>query len=222
MPELLLFPVELRRFFEEPRNAVILPVAIIVPFLSLWPYFSSPLIPALAATIACMEPYYLNMWYLWPGQFEGFALRPIRWRMVIAVKNLVAFVLTLMLFWAFAAITFYFHNGRIAPLALFGATLPCIIAGIVLAVFGNNYSVVSPRARIGWTLTDLAASILALLVGGISLIPVIVLSYLIGPWEAYGVLIILAALLWAGWSLPNTSARIAESIPELWMNAAQS
>jgi hypothetical protein len=222
MPELLLFPVELRRFFEEPRNAVILPAAILVPFLSLWPYFSSPLIPALAATIACMEPYYLNMWFLWPGQFEGLALRPIRWRMVIAVKNLVGFVLTLMLFWIFAAITFYFHDGRIAPLALFGATLPCVNAGIVLAVFGNNYSIVSPRGRIGWALTDLAASILALLVGGISVIPVIVLSYLIGPWEAYGVLITLATLLWAGWSLPHTSARIAESIPELWMSATQS
>ena len=201
---------------------MILPVALLVPFLSLWPYFSSPLVPAFAATLACMEPYYLNMWYLWPGQLEGFAVRPISWRRVIAVKNFVALVLTLMLFWVFAAITFYFHTGRIAPIELCTTTLACVVAGVALSVFGNNYAIVSPRGRIGWTLTDLAASILAMLVGGVSLIPLVVLSYLIGPWEAYGILITLAALLWAGWSLPSTSVRIANSIPELWMNAAQS
>jgi len=222
MPEILLFPIELRRFFEEPRNAVMLPVALLVPFLSLWPYFASPLLPALSATFACMEPYYLNMWYLWPGQFEGFALRPISWRRVIAVKNLAALVLTLILFWVFAAITFYFHTGRIAPNDLGDATLACVVAGMTLSIFGNNYSIVSPRGRMGWTLTDLAASVLAMLVGGMSLIPVVVVSYLIGSWEAYGILITLAALLWAGWSLPSTAARIANNIPELWMNATQS
>jgi len=222
MPELLLFPVEMRRFFEEPRNAAILPLALLVPFLSLWPYFASPLVPAIAATFACMEPYYLNMWYLWPGQLAGFALRPISWQRLIAVKNVTALALTLMLFWIFAAITLYFHTGRIPPNDLGNATLACIVAGAALSIFGNNYSIVSPRGRIGWTLTDLAASVLAMLVGGISLIPVVVLSYLIGSWEAYSVLIMLAALLWARWSLPTTSARIAHSVPELWMNAAQS
>lgn len=222
MPELLLFPVEMRRFFEEPRNAVILPLALLVPFLSLWPYFSSPLIPALAATIMCMEPYYLNMWNLWPGQLEGFAVRPIRWRRVIAVKNLIAHLLSLMVFWTFSAVTFYFHTGRIAPIQLCTATLVCIVAVGTLSLFGNNYSIVSPRRRIGWTLTDLAASILALLVASISVLPVVILGYLIGPWEAYGIVIVMAVLLWAGWSLPRASERIANSIPELWTNAAQS
>ncbi len=222
MPELLLFTIELRRFFEEPRNAVILPVALLVPFLSLWPYFSSPLVPAFAATFACMEPYYLNMWYLWPGQLESFALRPISWRRVIAVKNFSALVVTLILFWVFAAVTFYFHTGRIAPHDVGNATLTCLIAGVALSMFGNRYSIVSPRERMGWTLSDLAASVLALLVGGLSVIPVVLLTYMIGSWEAYGILIVLAAIVWARWSLPSTSERIAKCIPELWMNAAQS
>lgn len=222
MPELLLFQIELRRFFEEPRNAVILPAALVVPFLSLWPYFSSPLIPAFAATLACMEPYYLNMWYLWPGQLESLALRPITWRRVIAVKNSWALVVTLMLFWVFAAITFYFHTGRIAPNDLVNATMACLVSGVALSMFGNSYSIVSPRRRIGWTLTDLAASVLAMLVGGMSLIPVVVLSYLVGSWEAYGILMVLAAFAWVRWSLPISTTRIAKSIPELWMNAAQS
>ncbi len=222
MPELLLFPVELRRFFEEPRNSVILPAAILVPFFSLWPYFPSPFVPALTATFACMEPYFLNMWYLWPGQLESLALRPLNWRRVVAAKNLTALCLTLTTFSCFAVITCYFHNGRVPPGTIGPAFLHCILGGFALAMFGNNYSVVSPRARIGWTLDDLAASVLALIVAGAAMVPVIVLTYLIGPWPANGALIMLALILWAGWSLPASATRIAHSIPELWANATYS
>jgi len=222
MPELLLFPVELRRFFEEPRNCVILPAAILVPFFSLWPYFASPFVPALTATFACMEPYFLNMWYLWPGQLESLALRPLNWRRIVAVKNFTALFLTLMTFACFAVITLYFYDGKIAPATIGSAFLHCIVGGFALALFGNNYSVVSPRARIGWTLDDLAASVLALVVAGAAMIPVILLTYLIGPWPANGALIVLALVLWAGWSLSASATRLAHNIPELWASAIYS
>ena len=222
MPETLLFPIEVRRFFEEPRSTVILPAAILVPFLSLWPYFSSPWVPALAATFACMEPHYLNMWSLWPHQLEGLALRPIDWRRAIAVKNLAALCLTLLVFSLFAAISYYFHSGTIPVTGFLIAFQDCAVAGMVLAMFGNNYSIVSPRSRIGWTLSDMAASILALIVVGIAMIPIIVLSYLIGPWSARGILFFPALLLWATWSLPGTAARLTHSIPELWTTTTYS
>jgi hypothetical protein len=222
MPELLLFPIEIRRFLEEPRTTAILPVAIVVPFLSLWPYFSSPWIPTLAATIACVEPYFLNMWCLWPGQRESLALRPINWRRAIAVKNFTALCITLLVFLLFSIITYYFHSGSIAGSGFLLAVQDCVFAGVTLAMFGNNYSVVSPRSRIGWTLSDMAASVLALIMSGIAMVPVIMLSYLLDPWIARSVAVIVALLCWTSWSVPATAVRLTNNVPERWTIAASS
>jgi hypothetical protein len=218
MPELLLLPIDMRRFLEEPRNAVILPAAVIVPFLSLWPYFASPFVPALIATYACLEPQLLNMWYLWPGQLEGLAVRPVSWKRTIAAKNLASLALMLCVFAVFAVVTLYFHAGKIAAADLAKSVLHCITGGLALTVFGNNYSIVSPRAEIAWTLTDMASAVLCMIIGVIGILPVIVLSPFIGDWEASGIAILLYFFLWAGWSLPRSAHRLSTDIPELWMS----
>jgi hypothetical protein len=222
MPELLLFPVELRRFLEEPRTASIVPAAIIVPILSLWPYFASPWVPALAATIACVEPYFLNMWCLWPGQLESLALRPINWHRAIAVKNFTAFCITVLVFLLFAVVTYYAHSGAVDGPEFFFAFQDCLFAGVVLAMFGNNYSIVSPRPGIGWTLSDMAGSILALIIAGTAMIPVVVLSYLIGSWIAHSAALTAAVICWYLWSVPAAASHLAHTVPETWIHTIAS
>jgi hypothetical protein len=219
MREILLLPIEVRRFFEEPRNAVILPAAVMVPFLSLWPYFASPLVPALIATYFCLESQLLNMWYLWPGQIEGLAVHPVHWKRTIAVKNLTSLTLMLCVFAVFAITTLYFHTGKIAPADLILSLLHCIAGGLALTIFGNDYSIVAPREKIGWTLTDMASALLCMFVGAIGILPVVVLSPFVGAWAASSVAIVLYILLWATWSLPRTAIRLSTTIPELWMSA---
>lgn len=222
MPERSLFSIEIRRFLEEPRNMVLLAAAIIVPPLSLWPYIASPWLPAFAATFACLEPYYMNMWCLWPGQFESLAVRPIRWHQAIAVKNVTALSLTLCVFVLFSLITYYVQPGPLAASDFAAALLQCLIAGMALVIFGNNYSIVSPRPRIGWTLSDMAASILSFAIAAAALLPVLVLSSLVGTWTAHGALLLLASVVWVQWSLPGTAARLQQHIPEIWTNATYS
>lgn len=222
MPEFLLFSVEIRRFLEEPRNAVIFPAAVLVPLLSLWPYFSSPLVPAIAAAFACTEPQYMNMWYLWPGLLEGMAIRPVRWHRVVAVKNITALALTTCVYCLFAIVTLYAHAGRIPSHDILAGGTTCIVAGFGVAMFGNNYAVVKPRARIGWTLQDLAAAVLIVGVLGATAIPFVVFSSLFGTWKAHGMLFAAASLLWVKWSIPNTASLIAHSVPEPWTNTTPS
>jgi hypothetical protein len=218
MPEMLLISIEIRRFFEEPRNAVVLPAAVVVSFLSLWPYFASPFVPALVATYACIEPQFLNTWYLWPGQIEGLAVRPVNWRRAVAVKNLISLALMLCVYFLLAVVTAYFHTGKIASGDLVVSILHCVAGGLALTIFGNNYSVVAPRATIGWTLTDMASAVLCMIVGVAGIVPAVLLSLFVGTWVASIAVIILYAFLWANWSLHRTSARISTDIPELWMS----
>jgi hypothetical protein len=162
------------------------------------------------------------MWCLWPRQLEGLAVRPVNWQRTIAVKNIIAFSLTLLVFMFFAAVSFFFHSGAVSSSGFLIALLDCAIACLALAMFGNNYSIVSPRPAIGWTLSDMAASILCLIVVGIAMIPVLVLSYLIGPGIAHGTLILLALVLWSRWSIRTTASKLAQNIPETWLHTTDS
>jgi len=218
MPELLILPIELRRFFEEPRNAVVLPAMVVVPLLSLWPYFASPLVPALCAAFACIEPHALNMWSLWPRQVEGFAVKPLDWKRAIAVKNAGTMILLIILFTAFAVIISFFHTGRIPAGEFVHGFLHALIGGLGLIIVGNNYSIVSPRGEIGWTLNDIGASVLAVVIGGISIVPALVAALFTKGLASSAMILVLYAILWRTWSLPNTALRLSTSIPELWMN----
>jgi hypothetical protein len=222
MREFLLFPVEVKRFFVEPRNAAIFPMAMFVPILSLWPYFASPLVPALCAAFMCIEPNALNMWGLWPQQFEGLAIRPMNWKRTIAAKNAATIILLLGIFTLFLIITYFFHTGRIATHDILNGELHCLIAGIGLCIFGNSYSIVSPRGHIGWTLTDAGAALLAALIGGAAIVPAVVATALTGPISGTTLVLALYITLWVTWSLPRSSERLQSSIPELWMNTQTS
>jgi hypothetical protein len=222
MPELLLIPIMLRRFFEEPRNAMVAVMAIVVPLLSLWPHFSSPLLPAVAATFAVAEPYFMNMWCLWPREIEALALHPVRWERVVIAQNITALVLTALVYTLLASTVFYIHGGRIPLMALANGGIDCLIIGILLTIFGNSYSLVSPRPSISWAFDDLAAAVLAVIITGVFSIPLAIFTWVLGSLTGRIILIAIGGLLWARWSLPRTAFRLKHELPDIWTHTIQS
>ena len=222
MPEVLLFNIECHRFFEEPRNALVPAVAAAVAVLSLWPHFATPFAPVLAATFAVMEPHYLNAWSLWPRQIEAFALRPLDWQRAIMAGNLATVALTMSVFAFFSCTVLFLHSGSIAGSTVIRAMLDCLVISVCMLLFGNTYSLLSPRAGVGWTFDDLAGAVMCMVIAGLWDLTLAVLTYLMGNYAGHAVLAALCLPAWYLWSLPETAERLCHNIPELWTNVTQS
>lgn len=201
------FRGEMLHFSRDPivfRAAVLLPFSIL---LAVWRYSGSPLIPAIVSALIILEPRFDNLLFTSPVEGEALSLFPVRWRAVIAAKNL-----------ATAALLFLLVPLLGIPIGFFGIAAtdwPGAIMYLLTVVFpllhlGNLHSLQHPRRTVGWSLGDLAEAIILLITAGVASIPFTVLSTLDSSFLWCSVYVAGGAWLWWRVSLPRAERILRE------------
>jgi hypothetical protein len=200
---------EILHFLRDPINVKLLALLPPAVFAALWPYIGSTIVPALAATLLGLEPKFNNVLFQSPNEGEALLLFPSRWRNVVAAKNSVALILTLLLFLLYGLSIGYFAPSPVDLIEWKTGLLYLFTVVFPLLHFGNFQSVQHPRRRIGWSLGDLAEGCLFLIMAGICSIPFAIFVQTEAATAlclAYGTV---GGLFWWKVSLPRTARMLA-------------
>ena len=216
MPDRKLIGLEIRGAASTGHLIRVLPLAVLTPFVSLWPQFGSPFIPAMVAAFLALEPFYNNTLNTWPGQFTAYGLLPADWIVVLRAKNCATALITLGVVTLFMVLTAFMQP--VAPGSGEAAACVLYLLSILfpMLAIGNVVSWQQPRARIGWGLEDAAAGLVMLLILGLVSLPYALLSML--EQNEVPVLIYsgLAAAIWWYKAIPRAAGHIHERFSTLW------
>lgn len=194
----------------------VLPLAVLTPFVSLWPQFGSPFIPAMVAAFLALEPSYNNTVNTWPGQLTAYGVLPADWIRYLRAKNCATALITLGVVSVFMILTAYMQP--VTPGAGEASACALYLLSVLfpMLAIGNVVSWQQPRARIGWGLEDAAAGLVMLLILGLVSLPYALLSTL----EQHEIFLVLysgmAAAIWWYKAIPRAADRIHERFSTLW------
>jgi hypothetical protein len=216
MRELRAIIFELRGMFTTGHFFRLLPLSVLAPLLSLWPYIGSPFAPAVLATLISLEPFYNNMLNIWPGQMTTGGLFPTGWEPALRRRNIAVVIATWGVLAHFTVLIAYVQPVPVAPESI--GTFALYLASIQfpLLMIGNSFSWQQIRGRTGWGLEDAAAALTMLIGGAITSIPFLVGTGI--PGDSL-ILILYTAVTGALWwfrSIPRTANAIHERYPDLW------
>jgi hypothetical protein len=204
---LLMINTDLRLFFRQPRNLVILPLTLCSTFLALWPYIGSMFAPVSVAVFLALEPRTNNILFHTPHEFDALVVLPTDWKRVLLAKNSAVTLLALLLFLVISVFTAYFAPVRPDATESIAGVLCFLSVHIPLMAIGNLRSVQSPRRQVGFALSDSAGALVTLVLVGLLSLPSLVLA-LHSPLLCL-VYILAAAVLWFRFSIPDTVRRIS-------------
>jgi hypothetical protein len=192
------------------------PLALLAPLLSLWPYIGSPFAPAAIATMLTLEPFYNNSLNIWHGQLTAGVILPVDLIRTIRQRNIALIILTWGCAALFATMVSYVQpeppdGTDLGSFALYLASLQ-----FPLLILGNSISWQQIRARSRWTLEDAAAAILMVIGGGVASLPWFLLAGLPGDDLLLLVYTAGTGVLWWRYAIPRTASIIHERSPELW------
>lgn len=194
----------------------VLPLAVLTPFVSLWPQFGSPFIPALVAAFLSLEPFYNNTLNTWPGQLTAYGLLPADWIVYLRAKNCATALITLGVVSLFMLLTAFMQP--VAPNSGEATACALYLLSILfpLLAIGNVVSWQQPRARIGWGLEDAAADLVMLLILGLVSLPYALLSTLEQNEVPLLIYSGMAAVIWWHEAIPRAAKSIHERFSTLW------
>jgi hypothetical protein len=216
MPDLSLFALEMRGMAATRYHLRIVPLAVLAPLLSLWPYIGSPFIPAAIATMIVLEPCYNNALNMWAGQMTAGAVHPADWIRTLRRRNAVQIVLTWGVAALFTALVSFVQPEppqlqQIGAFALYLASVQ-----FPLLMLGNSFSWQQIRGRSGWGLEDAATALIMLVAGGIVSLPWLLISGAQGKNFVLVLYIAGTAVAWWMYAIPRTAQTIHEGYPDLW------
>ncbi len=211
-----LVSLELRGAAGPDHLVRMLPLAVLAPFVSLWPHIGSPFAAALVAAFLALEPFYNNTLSTWQGQLTAYALLPAEWTEYLRAKNAATLILTCGVVSCCVVLTAFIQPSPPATEDFFHCALYVLSVVFPLLAAGNSISWQQPRARSGWGLEDAAAGLVMLVLLGVVSIPYLLLSTM-----EQGELLLLvytpaAAAVWWFKALPHAANRIHKQFPTLW------
>ena len=216
MPDMSLFALELRGMAATRYHLRIIPLAILAPLFSLWPYLGSPFTPAVIATLIVLEPCYNNALNMWAGQMTAGAVYPADWIRMLRRRNVVQIVLTWGVAALFTALVCYVQPEP-PPLQQLGAfALYLASVQFPLLMLGNSFSWQQIRGRSGWGLEDVATALLMLVAGGLVSLPWFLVSGMPGDLIVLVVYSAGTAVAWWTYAVPHAAQTIHELYPDLW------
>jgi hypothetical protein len=204
---LLVINTDLRLFFRQPRNLVIVPLTLCSTFLALWPYIGSMFAPVSLAVFLALEPWTGNILFHTPREFDALVVLPTDWKRALLAKNLTLTLLALLLFLVISIFTAYFAPVRPDAAESMAGVLCFLSIHIPLMAIGNLRSVQSPRRQVGFALSDAAGAVVTLVLVGFLSVPFFVLAF--QSLLLCLVYILAAAAVWFRFSLPDTVRRIS-------------
>jgi hypothetical protein len=218
MRELRTIIFELRGMFTTGHLFRLLPLSLLAPSLSLWPYIGSPFVPAVLATFLSLEPFYNNMLNIWGGQMTAGALFPAGWTSTLRRRNIAVIIVTWGVLAFYSVLVAYVQpepvsRERIAALVLYMASIQ-----FPMLMIGNSFSWQQIRGRSGWGLEDAAAALTMLIGVGITSLPFFALTGI--PGDSIILILYTAAtgVFWWSHSIPRTARTIHEQYPDLWQH----
>ena len=216
MRDLRMIITELRGMMATGHLLRMVPLAIIAPILSLWPYIGSMFAPAVIATLVTLEPFYNNALNLWRGQVTAGAVLPANLARVLRQKNAALIVLTWGCAVVFITLVSFIQPEPPSPSMLISIALFLAAVQFPLLMIGNSISWQQIRPRSRWTLEDAAGAILMLIGGGVISIPPLLLGGL--PGQAFTLPACACALGLAWWrvAIPHTARIIHDQRTDLW------
>ncbi len=196
--------------------ARILPLAILAPLVSLWPYIGSPFLPAAIATLLALEPFYNNGLDLWCGQLTAGVVLPADAVRMMRMRNIGVIILTWSCAAFFAALVAFVQPEPPAMRDLGTFALYLLSIQFPLLIVGNDLSWQQIRPVSRWTLEDAAAALIMTAAAGVLSLPYILIIGMPGD-----VIILLGyaactAALWWTVALRRTARTIHERYPDLW------
>lgn len=206
---LLVVNTDLRLFFRQPRNVVILPMTLCSTFLALSPYIGSMFAPVCVAVFLALEPWTGNILFHTPREFDALVVLPTDWKRVLLAKNFALTLLTLLLFLVIGVFTAYFAPVRPDATESIAGVVYLLSVHIPLMAIGNLRSVQSPRRQVGFALSDAAGAVVTLVLAGFLSIPFLVLALGLHSLPLCLVYILAASLVWFRFSIPDTARRIS-------------
>ena len=204
---------EIRYFFLNPRQVLLLPLLFGAVHLSMWPWIGSPYVPVMLVVVLGLEREFNNILNRWPSQYAASLLLPLDWRQAVLAKNLVTILLTVLLTLVSSVVVLYFDPERpgtehtlLAALYLLSILFPLLVAG-------NARSTHSPRSGEAFELDDLPEAVITAVTLGLASIPFgICWGILRSPVLAL-VYSAAALLYWLIVSVPRTARAAASAIP---------
>lgn len=208
--------IELRGMIATGHLLRMIPLALIAPLLSLWPYIGSVFAPAVIATLLTLEPFYNNTLNLWRGQVTAIVVLPADLTRMLREKNAALVILTWGCAAFFVVVISYVQPeppdaSRLASFALYLAAIQ-----FPLLMLGNSISWQQIRASSRWTLEDAAAAVLMMIGGCAASVPPVFLAQLPAHEIFLAAYTFAMGALWWRYAVPHTARAIHERRTDLW------
>jgi hypothetical protein len=194
----------------------LLPLSVLAPLLSLWPYIGSPFAPAVLGTILSLEPFYNNMLNIWPGQMTTGGLFPTGWESTLRRRNIAVIIVTWGVLSYFTVLVAYVQPEPVALEGISAFVLYMASIQFPLLMIGNSFSWQQIRGRSGWGLEDAAAALTMLIGACITSIPFLTLCGVPGDSIILILYTAVTGTFWWSRSIPRTARTIHERYPDLW------
>ena len=200
---------ELRYFFLNPRQILLVPLVLGGILLAMWPHIGSPFVPVFLVAFLGTEREFNNILNRWPSQHEAMVILPVQWRTVVLAKNLATILMTLLVTVGASVIILYFapepasgEETLLAFLYLLSVLFPLLAAG-------NARSTRGPRPGRMVDIDDLPEAVISLVLLGVASIP---FGVLWGVLESRALSLLYSAAAAAYWLLVSVR-RTAEAVP---------
>ena len=216
MRDLRMIITELRGMMATGHLFRMVPLAIIAPILSLWPYIGSIFAPAVIATLITLEPFYNNALNLWHGQVTAGAVLPADLARVLRQKNAALIVVTWGCAVVFIALVSYIQPEPPSPSMLISIALFLAALQFPLLMIGNSLSWQQIRVRSRWTLEDAAGAVLMVIGGGVASVPPVLLAQLPGDEVLLAAYTVAMGAVWWRVAVPHAAHAIHERRADLW------
>jgi hypothetical protein len=216
MHEPRLIGLELRGMIAAKHLLRLIPLGILAPLLSLWPYFGSPFVPAAVATLLALEPFYNNGANLWKGQLTAGVVLPSSFERMLRRRNIAVAILTWCCMGFFGIIVAYVQPEPIATPAIAAFAMYIVTIQFPLLMIGNSLSWQQVRPRSRWSLEDAAAAIIMLVGALMASLPFLFITGTGGDTLILTVYSAVMGVSWWRWSIPHTSRVLHERMPDLW------